>query len=69
MAEIDLAGILLRVVDEFLQVLRRKILAQRDDAERLGNDRDRRERVGRERQFGIDRIGRRAGAGVADGVV
>ena len=66
MAEIDLAGICLGVGDELLQVLRRKILAQRDDAEGLRDHRDRHEGFRRERQFRIDRVGRGIGAGIAD---
>ena len=64
---LTLPGLLLRIGDEFLQVLGRKILAQRDDAEGFRDDRDRREGFRRERQFRIDRIGRRTGAGIADG--
>ena len=67
MAEIDLAGILLRVGDEFLQVLGRKILAQRDDTEGFRDDRNGCERFRRERQLRIDRIGRSTGARIADG--
>ena len=66
MPQIDLTGIALGVSDELLQVLRRKILAQRNDAERLRHHGDWCERVRRESQLGIDGIGGRIGAGIAD---
>ena len=67
MAEIDLAGMRLGVSDEVLQVFRRKILAECDDAEGLGDHADGDERVRREGQLRIDRIGRRACPRIADG--
>ena len=67
MAERHLVGIGFGKGQKGPRIGRRKILFERNGRHRLGDEPDRRERCRRILQIGIDRIGRRIGADIADG--